>query len=393
MLPNPNNEIIQKINDILFDFLWNSKTSKLKQSTVIKQYCDGGLKMINIRAFIDALKSTWIRRLLTTDSKWLALITSQIKIDELTGNNMKYIEDRIKRITNQFWKDVLQSIININKKTLVTEEYVLTSPIYYNKNIQIGGTHIYYKSWFDNGIKYVNDLINEHGEFYEQTEFMQKTGIQTNFLQYNGLIKSIKMYLKNINIQITHKQPCPFTPSHIYPMLLQKKGTQAMYNILNRNKEIPTGQVTWNKLYNITNNNWKNIYLFPFNITKYPAMQWFQISINHNILVTNKLLYQMRIKNDSLCTFCQSNNETIIHLLWKCDKTHKFIREIARWLGTCNIQCNITEEYFIFGLQREHTFSKIFNFILLYAKYYIYLARCKKQSLTKCFSKETEIYV
>ena len=155
-----------------------------------------------------------------------------------------------------------------------------------------------------------------------------------------------------------------------------------MYNILNRNKEIPTGQVTWNKLYNITNNDWKNIYLFPFNITNYPAMQWFQISINHNILVTNKLLYQTRIKNDSLCTFCLSNNETIIHLLWKCDKTHKFIREIARWLGTCNIQCNITEEYFIFGLQREHTFSKIFNFILLYAKYYIYLARCKKQSLT-----------
>ena len=185
MLPNPNNEIIQKINDILFDFLWNSKTSKLKQSTVIKQYCDGGLKMINLRAFIDALRSTWIRRLLTTDSKWLALITSQIKVDELTGNNMKYVEDRIKRITNQFWKDVLQSIININKKTLVTEEYVLTSPIYYNKNIQIGGTHIYYKSWFDNGIKYVNDLINEQGEFYEQTEFMQKTGIQTNFLQYN----------------------------------------------------------------------------------------------------------------------------------------------------------------------------------------------------------------
>ena len=382
MLPNPNNEIIQKINDILFDFLWNSKTSKLKQSTVIKQYCDGGLKMINLRAFIDALKSTWIRRLLTTDSKWLALITSQIKIDELTGNNMKYVDDRIKRITNQFWKDVLQSIISINKKTLVTEEYVLTSPIYYNKNIQIGRTHIYYKSWFDNGIKYVNDLINEHGEFYEQTEFMQKTRIQTNFLQYNGLIKSIKMYLKNINIQITHKQPCPFTPSHIYPMLQQKKGTQATYNILNRNKEIPTGQVTWNKLYTITNNDWKNIYLFPFNITKYPAMQWFQISINHNILVTNKLLYQMRIKNDSLCTFCQSNNETIIHLLLKCDKTQKFTREIARWLGTCNIQCNITEEYFIFGLQREHTFSKIFNFILLYAKYYICLARCKKQSLT-----------
>ena len=119
--------------------------------------------MINLRTFIDALKSTWIRRLLTTDSKWHALITTQVEVDKLTGYNMIFVEDRFKMTTNQFWNDVLQSLINIIKKTLVTEEYILTSPIYYNEKIQIGGTHIYYKSWFENGIKYVNDLINEHG--------------------------------------------------------------------------------------------------------------------------------------------------------------------------------------------------------------------------------------
>ena len=119
--------------------------------------------MINLRAFIDALKSTWIRRLLTTDSNWHALITSQVEVDKFTGYNMIYVEDRIKMTTNQFWKDVLQSLINVNKKRLVTEEYVLTTPIYYNENIQTGRTHIYYKSWFENGM-----------EFYDQTEFIQK---------------------------------------------------------------------------------------------------------------------------------------------------------------------------------------------------------------------------
>ena len=67
----------------------------------------------------------------------------QYEIHVCRRYNMKYVEDRIKRTTNQFLKDVLQSVININKKTLVTGEYVLTSPIYYNKNIQIGGTHVY----------------------------------------------------------------------------------------------------------------------------------------------------------------------------------------------------------------------------------------------------------
>ena len=48
-------------------------------------------------------------------------------------------------------------------------------------------------------IKYINDLVNENGEFYQQNEFTMKTGIQTHFLEYNGLIKAIKHYLQIIN--------------------------------------------------------------------------------------------------------------------------------------------------------------------------------------------------
>ena len=59
--------ITEHINKIMFNFLWNNKTSKIKKSTVLKEYCEGGLKMVNLKAFIEALKSTWIRRLLTTN--------------------------------------------------------------------------------------------------------------------------------------------------------------------------------------------------------------------------------------------------------------------------------------------------------------------------------------
>ena len=38
-----------------------------------------------------------------------------------------------------------------------------------------------------------------------------------------------------------------------------------------------------------------------------------------------------------------------------------------------NIQCEITEEYFIFGLDRKNIIPKPLNIILLYAKYYIYI--------------------
>ena len=348
--------------------------------------------MINLNAFIQALKSTWIRRLLHTDNKWQIFIKAHVDISKLTGCNMIFIQNMIGTLENKFWKDVLQSLININKNSELNESDILKSPIFYNNSIKIGGTHIFYREWFNKGIMYVNDLINEKGDFYTETEFSYKTGIRTNFLQYNGLIKTIKNYLKYMHLEITHKEQCPFIPSHISTLLKQNKGSKAMYNTLNKSLDKPTGQGTWNKIFKITNEEWRKIYSFPFIVTKYPALQWYQISINHNILVTNKLLNQMKIRNDALCTLCMTNNETITHLLWSCCKTQQFINDMTNWLNTFNICCNLTEEYFIFGLQREQGVDKVLHFIFLYAKYYIYLARCKNQKLyIRVFQMKLEV--
>ena len=100
----------------------------------------------------------------------------------------------------------------------------------------------------------------------------------------------------------------------------------------------------------------------------------------------------MKIKNDVRCTLCKSANETIVHLLWNCCKTEQFLKYISHWLSTFNIQCNITEEHFIFGLQRGHSTDKILNFNMLYAKYYIYLAKCKNQQLfISIFQKKLQV--
>ena len=293
MLPNPDKNTIDYINRVLFSFLWNNKPSKIKQTTIIKQYEDVGLKMVNIKAFMEALKLTWIRRLLTEDCKWQIFIKQYLDIDKLTGCNTKYLEKVILELPNYVWKDVLQSLININKKSVYTDASILKSPIYYHHQIKIG----------------------------DYDEFSINTGINTNFLQYNGLINAIKQFLKTKNIKITHKEPSPFIPTNVMPIMKNSKGSKDMYNILNSNdNETTTGQTTWNKIYILTKEQWKQIYISPFSTTTYPALKWFQISINQNILVTNKLLYQMKLNDDALCTFCQTTNESIIHLFGNVKK-------------------------------------------------------------------------
>ena len=77
---------------------------------------------------------------------------------------------------------------------------ILQTPIFYNENIKIGGSYIFYKAWYKKGIRYLNDLINENGKFYSHVEFQEITGINSNTLQYHGTINAIKAYLKDIKI-------------------------------------------------------------------------------------------------------------------------------------------------------------------------------------------------
>ena len=69
-----------------------------------KEYGEGGLTMMNIVAFIDVLKSTWIRQLLMRDSKWQIFIKQYIQIEKLTGCGIKYLHETITHLPNKFWR-------------------------------------------------------------------------------------------------------------------------------------------------------------------------------------------------------------------------------------------------------------------------------------------------
>ena len=72
----------------------------------------------------------------------------------------------------------------------------------------------FFQPWFNKGIKYINDLIDKNREFYRQGDFTMKTGVKTNFLQYNGLIRSVNEYLNHIKTEIAHKESSPFIPTN-----------------------------------------------------------------------------------------------------------------------------------------------------------------------------------
>lgn len=50
-------------------------------------------------------------------------------MEKLSACKIKYIEKTISSLQNKFWKDVLQSVININEAIDIQEEQVLKKSI------------------------------------------------------------------------------------------------------------------------------------------------------------------------------------------------------------------------------------------------------------------------
>ena len=110
-------------------------------------------------------------------------------------------------------------------------------------------------------------------------------------------------------------------------------------------------------------------------LPKYSQLRWFQIRINHNILVTNKLLHHMNITDDSSCTFCTTMEETIIHLLWSCSKTQDFLNLTISWFESFDIHIKLSEKLFLFGVEslRDQKLTK-YNISFCYMPNIIFIA-------------------
>lgn len=380
-LPNPKDNLIKDISDLFFDFLWGGGAPKVKYSVIIKQYSEGGLKMINLHAFINSLKATWIRRWIKDENAWQTVIKDKIDINKILDFGANYAKSVTKLINNQFWIDVLNSYSDIlNSYQQNSTEFTMASPVFHNNKIKVGGIPIYIKSWYDRGITFVNDFFDESGNFYSQTEFEKKYGLKSNFIQFHGIRQAIREFFRKSNVEnMDKKLQYPLLPATVIPFLCSNKGCKDFYETLNRNNEKPTSQNKWINIYDIEENTWPEIYSSPFHQKLSSTMQWFQFRINHRLLPTKKYLHTIKACQSPLCTFCQEE-ETITHMLWSCPESQALINEFRRWLQSISINLRIIEELYIFNIGKQMTIAD--SKLILTTKYYIYCTKRLNQTLS-----------
>ena len=107
----------------------------------------------------------------------------------------------------------------------------------------------------------------------------------------------------------------------------------------------------------------------------------FQYRLLQRGIVTNSLLFKWKVIDSDLCTFCQSEKESIIHLFVECDHVQNMWAELDQYgLKRFGVLLEPTPEKIISNclcLPKRHAL----NTVALVMKQYIYRQRCLQQNL------------
>ena len=277
----------------------------------------------------------------------------------------------------------------------------MEQPLWYNPLIKIDRKTVFLNQWYDNGITCIGDVLNEDGTILTYDEFTEKyfTPQFTVFYGLRNQLISTWPQLRNFN----NKLHLPMFPLELKIILKSKKGSQDIYQTLNKNLEYSQKcrdrwTVELNKTFDLEE--WEHINAGNFRCTMDIRLRWFQYRIVNRIIATNKFLEKNKKRQDSKCSFCNEGIETLAHLFFDCPMVLPIWEELRFWIfEKTNFNIIFSKEKIILGFNQKG--EEVFNLLIILAKRYIYTQRIKnarprilgvKAVLENYFNTEKFIY-
>jgi exonuclease III/nitrogen regulatory protein PII-like uncharacterized protein len=357
VLPAPPKEQLEEMQKKMFRFVWDNKQDKIKRDILIGDYKDGGLRMPDIIVQNISLKSSWLKRLMEYDGNWSTYIKEKLPMKDpnyFMECSIKFSDIPNKPEKNNIWNEIILNWCLLNmeyndKKTWTLHE-ICQETLWWNSYIKIKGKVIEYKHWSQRGIKYVHHLLDEEGHWLDHTSFQKRHNISIPFTELYGLQNAIKeSWGKPSEWKIQDKEEdsrrlldCldkkEKTSRIIYSILIEKKRVKPVERMQKWGEDIQE---------ELREEEWKKHLIHIRKIMINTKMQTWVYKYTMRAVPYNKKLYEMGLSPNTLCTFCQEETESIIHLYWECRQ----IQDLWTFIST-TFSININIKLGLLGIQQ-----------------------------------------
>ena len=386
---NAPDKFVSDITDLAFNFLWSGKNDKIKRKTIIADYGDGGLKMLDFKSFIIAQKAMWVERISKEgNASWKAY--PRYILNKLIGpNSFNCTLNTTKnwKIDGFYWS-IIKNWAIINDKAINDMDVmdIRRQCLWLNKHIKINREEIKWNTWIQHGTFLIHDIVNEEGKFIGIEEMRQLFNFRGQVLQYNSLKDSIpKEWREKLKTMKIPKDAININEGlyinidkHDLP-LRYVTNKQVYWKIIKNIQISHVTKIKWETELVIDEKQWPDIFYNSFKIrdTKIRA---FQYKLIMNLVPCNLYLYRIGKLNSYKCNYC-ANIDHISHYFYECEDTKFFWLNLQNWwnnLSDGNIQ--LDKRAAIIGVAGKKKVLDKLNAILQLARWYIYTEKLNLQS-------------
>ena len=148
------------------NFIWRGRPPKIKHSSLIADYVDGGYKDFDIATKLEPLKIMWIRRMLDDNFLVWKAIPHTFDIQRLFHNNFQPSQTCKNEINlyPKFYRELISLWEKVCIKEPVDIAEILSQSIWNNLFLQKQGSTLFYPELYRRGVSSIRDIVDEHGK-------------------------------------------------------------------------------------------------------------------------------------------------------------------------------------------------------------------------------------
>ena len=387
-------EFITLVENVMKDFIWNGRKPKIKSTTLIGDYCDGGLRLPHFGSHIKANRIKWAIRLLSSERKTWKYIPSKY-IKRIGGiSNICYVNFDTCRIPSDippFYNNILTNWAEITCKDIAHDlENLNVQYLWNNRHIKIEKKSLYVEKFAKKGINYVVDLCDKWGSFTWEHALSKGLNSDDKFKWFQ-LVQSIpKEWKTKLKDEKSDKQrniskTLILRDKKIECVKIKQKDVYS--HLVNKLCIAPTAQTNWAKKINQTID-WRKVYVRIYRTTIDSYLRYFQYKIVNNILYLNRDLYRFHKVVSPSCSYCLHHLETIEHLFVECIHAKNLYFEMQDWLKKYELEIPVLSiDVAILGVD-----DLSINTILLFFKLMLYINRGKRSLTLPLFQNLLRYY-
>ena len=156
--------------------------------------------------------------------------------------------------------------------------------------------------------------------------------------------------------------------------ILMKKSKDYYTKLISKKAKFSNNSLILKRDFSLNEDQLRKVFLLPHMVCSEAYVKAFQYKVLNSILYTNTKLHKIGCITDDKCTFCKSEPETLLHLLFNCVYSKLFWKDFEFYFYSLSKEfVHLSLQDVVIGITTSE--CPLLNYFLMIAKLYIWDCR------------------